>query len=192
MNASRHLARTMLVCAAVASSALALLAVPAGAADPHVEHFTFGPFVNTDNDFCGTGETVTETFTARVTVWNDPNQPLENRNHSVSDDVFTSASTGVTVTNHGAYGWADALISGDPNGVNTHRWTFKGNAQLTRVGGGGGVVAHDKGLLIVDVTWDGPQFDSNLIDVEIVKDAGGHPQFLGDFCAVMVPALGLG
>jgi hypothetical protein len=168
-----------------------LAAIPAaGATNPQVEHLTFGPTVSSDVDFCDTGQTVTETFTARLTVWLDPNQPVDTRNHTVSDDVFTSPS-GVTVTTHSAYGFTDMLLSGDPNGVNTHQWTFKGAAQITRLDGGGGVIVKDAGDFVVDTTWDGPEFQSDLTDLEVVKDAGGHPGFTADFCTVMVPALGL-
>ncbi len=83
------------------------------------------------------------------------------------------------------------LLSGDPNGVNTHEWTFKGAAQIMHASGGG-VVASDAGHLIVETIWSGPEFDSELLNVHIVRDAGGHPNFGGDFCALMVPALGLG
>jgi len=185
-----HLTRTLAIVAAAAIIGSVVVS-GAGAGNPGVQHLTFGPIVNTDDDFCGTGRTVTETFTARLTVWSDPNQPVDTRNHSVSDDVFASPSTGVTVANHSAYSFTDRLISGDPNGVNTHEWTFKGDAQSTRVAGQG-VLAHDAGFLVVDVTWDGPEFNSNITGAQVVKDAGKHPDFLSDFCASMVPALGLG
>lgn len=195
MRGLRVHARTRLVRTSAASAvaaALVLMMVPvAGAANPGVEHFTFGPFTATYDDFCGTGETVTETFAARLTVWLDPNQPVDSRSQSVSDEVLTAASTGVTVVNHTAYSFTDALISGDPNGINTHEWTFKGAAQVTRVAGGG-LLARDVGNLVVEVTWSGPEFESELLALQVVRDAGGHSRFAGDFCAQMVPALGLG
>jgi hypothetical protein len=187
---TNHVRAVVVVASTVAALALAG-ATGASAANPQVQHFTFGPFTNTDNDFCGTGETVTDTFTARLTVWLVPNQPVDTRNQSVADDVFTSPSTGVTVVKHSAYSFTDVLISGDPTGVNTHEWTFKGAAQVTRVAGSG-VIARDAGYLVVDVTWSGPEFESELIDIQIVRDAGGHSHFASDFCALMVPALGLG
>lgn len=176
----------------VFAAAALLAAIPvASAGNPDVQHFTFGPFVTTDDDFCGTGTSVTETFHAHTTVWNEPNQPVDARNQSVGDDVFTSAVTGVTVVNHASFSFTDRLISGDPNGVNTHEWTFKGATMVTRVVGSG-VLERDVGNLVVHTTWSGPEFDSELIDTEVVRDAGGHPRFLADFCATMIPALGLG
>jgi hypothetical protein len=98
---------------------------------------------------------------------------------------------GVTVTTHSAYSFSDVLLSGDPDGTNTHRWTFKGAAQVTRIAGGG-VIARDSGNFVVDATWDGPEFNSDLVSTEVVRDSGGHPDFTRDFCTLMVPALGLG
>jgi hypothetical protein len=185
MSGLRQHAFILVLCAAAA-----LLAIPAaGAAGP--QHLDFGPFPTTYDDFCGTGATVYETFTARLTVWDDPNQPVDTRNHTVSDDVFVSPSTGVTVTTRSAYGFTDVLLSTEPSGVNTHQWTFKGAAQITRAGGQG-VIFRDSGHFVVDTTWSGAEFHSDLLDTEVVKDAGGHPDFFGDFCAAMVPALGLG
>jgi len=188
---SPHRIRTFLG-ATAAIAAVALVAVPAaGAGNPQVEHFSFGPFVNTYDDFCGTGKTVTETFAGHLTVWNDPNQPVDSRNQSISEDVLTSPSTGVTVITHSAYSFTDSLVSGDPDGINTHEWTFKGAGQVTYAPGSG-VLARDAGFLVVDTTWSGPEFDSELLGIHVVSDAGGHPTFAGDFCALMVPALGLG
>ena len=176
----------------LAIAVLALAAAGAAAAgNPHVEHLSFGPTVTQYDDFCGTGEPVTETFTADLKVWLDPNQPVDSRNHTVSDDVFVSPTTGVTVTVHSAYGFTDVLLSGDPSGVNVHEWTFKGAAQVTRVKGQG-VIFRDSGNFVVDTTWSGPEFNSDLLDVEVVRDSGGHPDFTADFCTQMVPALGLG
>jgi hypothetical protein len=181
----------LLLVIAVLAAAAALVGPPtASAGNPQVLHFAFGPFVTTYDDFCGTGAAVTETFSGHANVWLAPNQPVDSRNQSVSDDVFKSQSTGVTVVTHSAYSFTDVLLAGDPNGVNTHEWTFKGAPQITRALGG--VLASDAGHLVVDTTWSGPEFDSDLLDVHVVRDSGGHPNFGGDFCALMVPALGLG
>lgn len=174
--------RILLAVASAAALAALVVAPPGGAARP--EHLTFGPIVTAYDDFCGTGAAVTETFSARLNVW-------DGRNQSVVDDVFTSPSTGVTVVSHSAYLFTDVLLSSEPSGVNTHQWTFNGAAQLTRVGGGGGVVISDTGRLVVQTTWSGPEFDSELLAVDVEKDAGGHPTFSDDFCSWIVPALGL-
>jgi hypothetical protein len=182
--------RVPLAVALTIAAAFVLLPV-AGASNPGVEHATFGPVVSELDDFCGTGKTVVETFAGHLTIWNDPNQPVDSRNQSVGDDVFTSADTGVTVVNHGAYSFTDTLVSGEPGGVNTHQWTFKGSAAIVRIVGSA-VISRDRGFLVVRTTWAGDEFDSELLDIEVVRDAGGHPDFTADFCAQMVPALGLG
>jgi hypothetical protein len=174
---------------AVIAVALAAASV-AAAGNPDVQHMRFATVTPYD-DFCGTGRPVTETFTADVTVWLDPNQPVQTRNHTESEDVFVAPSTGVTVTTHGAYSFDDVLLSTDPSGVNVHEWTFKGAAQITRVKGDG-VIFRDAGHFVVDTTWSGPEFRSDLLDLEVVRDDGGHPDFTSDFCTTMVPALGLG
>ena len=46
--------------------------------------------------------------------------------------VFVNPETGDSVIIHSAYSFSDAFVSGDPNPLNTHEWTFKGNAELIR------------------------------------------------------------
>jgi hypothetical protein len=180
---SLHLA---LLCAAVATC----IAVPSAiAANPHGGHF-FLSGTETQDDFCGTGKSVTDTYAIHLNVWDAPNQPVDGRNQSESTVVFTNPANGATVTIHNAYSFSDALISGDPNGLNTHEWTFKGNAELIR-GADGGVIGHDRGQLIVDVTWNGPEFSGEFVGLEIVSDRGGHGLFGSGDCSVLVPALGL-
>jgi hypothetical protein len=67
------------------------------------------------------------------------------------NDVFTNPANGATVIIHSAYEFTDRLISGDPNGLNTHEWTFKGAGQVIRAAHGG-VPSHDSGYLVVDNT----------------------------------------
>jgi hypothetical protein len=66
----------------------------------------------------------------------------------------------LTVVTRSAYCFTDVLVSGDPNGANTHEWTFKGAARLTRIVGGG-VIAPEAGNLVVDTSWSGPEFESD-------------------------------
>lgn len=181
----------LLIVSALAA-ALALAAVPiASAANPRVIHVPLSG-TNSDDDFCGTGTTVNDTYAGHVTFWLAPNQPVDSRNFSEINDVFTNPANGATVIIHVAYGFTDTLISGDPDGVNTHEWSFKGAGQVIR-SGQGGVLSRDVGYLVVHTTWAGPEFDSELISSEIVLDHGPHPGMEnGDhFCDVMVVALGL-
>jgi hypothetical protein len=183
--------KLLLIVSALAA-ALALAALPASAANPQVIHFTFSG-TNSDHDFCDTGMTVNDSYAGHATVWLAPHQPVDSRNFSEINDVFTNPANGATVVIHSAYGFTDTLISGDPNGLNTHEWTFKGAGQVIR-SALGGVLSRDVGYLVVHTTWAGPEFDSELITSEIVLDHGPHPGMEnGDhFCNVMVAALGLG
>ena len=119
-----------------------------------------------------------------------PNQPVVSRNQSESTAVFTNPATGASVIVHSAYAFTDTLLSGDPSGVNVHEWAFIGNAELIR-SADGGVLGHDRGSLVVDTTWDGPEFSGEFLGAQIVSDRGGHPLF-GNDCGVLVAALGLG
>jgi hypothetical protein len=182
---SLHLA---LLCAAVALC----IAVPAAiGANPQGGHFFFSGTESQD-DFCGSGHSVDDTYTIHLNVWNAPNQPVDSRNQSESTVVFTNPANGASVIVHSAYSFSDVLISGEPDGLNTHEWTFKGNAELIR-GSNGGALGHDKGQLIVHVTWNGPEFaGGQIVGLEFVTDRGGHAMFAAGDCSVLVPALGLG
>jgi hypothetical protein len=182
---SLHLA---LLCAAVALC----IAVPAAiGANPQGGHFFFSGTESQD-DFCGTGQSVDDTYAIHLNVWNAPNQPVDSRNQSESTVVFTNPANGASVIVHSAYSFTDVLISGEPDGLNTHEWTFKGNAELIR-GSNGGVLGHDKGQLVVHVTWNGPEFaGGQIVGLEFVTDRGGHGMFAAGDCSVLVPALGLG
>jgi hypothetical protein len=174
------------------AAVLALAAVQlASAANPQVIHFTFSG-TNTDDNFCDTGMTVNDSYAGHVTVWLAPNQPVDSRNFSEINDVFTNPANGATVIIHSAYGFTDTLISGDPSGLNTHEWIFKGAGQVIRAAHGG-VLSHDTGYLVVHTTWNGPEFFGEFVGSEIVFDRGPHPGMEnGDhFCNVMVAALGL-
>jgi hypothetical protein len=176
------------VIVAVLVAALAA-ASAATAANPQHVHLAFSG-TETQDDFCGTGKSVNESFDIQLNLWGAPNQPVATRNQSESTTVFTNPADGTSVIVHNAYSFTDALLSGDPSGVNTHEWTFTGNAELIRAADGG-VLGHDRGTLVVDTTWNGPEFSGDFLGAEIVSDRGGHPLF-GNDCAVLVPALGLG
>jgi hypothetical protein len=189
--------RAFLVVAVIASAMAAVLALGSSpgalAANPNSPcdspssqiiscHFS-GSFA--DNDFCGTGQTIDVVFEGRFTVPVAPNQPVDTWNNSESNAVLTNPSTGATVLTHSAYRFTGTLISGDPNGVHTVQWVFKGAAEIIR-DPHGGVLSRDAGYLVVDATFNG----DDLISTEIVADRGGHPLF-GNDCSVLAPALGL-
>jgi hypothetical protein len=186
----RSLHKLVFIASAVAAAAALSIAAAASAANPQHVHLSFFGTESQD-DFCGTGKTVSDSFAIQLNVWAAPNQPVDSRNQSESEVVFTNPANGATVIVHSAYAFSDALISGDSTGLNVHEWIFKGNAELIR-GSDGGVLGHDKGQLVVDVTWNGPEFSGEFVSAEVVTDRGGHSMFTGGDCSVLVPALGLG
>jgi len=184
--------RTLFPRALLAAAAVAFAAVPVShAANPEVIHFAYSG-TDTLDDFCGTGKDVDISFAGHVNVWPDPDEPFAARNQSMGTNVLTNPSTGATVITHSAYQFTDTPVSGDPNGLNTHQWVFKGLGEVIRAGDGGVLSAGtDAGYLVVDTTWDGPEFAGAPVSVEIAADRGGHPLFLAGDCSVLVPALGL-
>lgn len=166
--------------------ALAIVAAPAAhAANSQVVHFKFSG-TDSDNDFCGTGKTIDLSFEGVVTLFLAPKQPIDFRNQSEGDTVLTNPSNGASVIIHSAYQFSTTLVSGDPSGLHTFEWVFKGGAEIIREAGGG-VLSRDAGDLVVDVTFNGDDF----VSAQIVGDHGPHPNF-GNDCNVLVPALGLG
>lgn len=181
---------SFLMVALAISIATAIAATSAAlAADPQHVHLTFSGS-ETQDDYCGTGKSVSDSFRIELNLWGAPNQPVASRNQSESTIVVTNPANGAAVIIHSAYSFSDALVSGDPSGLNTHEWVFAGNAELIR-SEGGRVLGHDRGYLVVDATWNGPEFSGAFVSAEVVSDRGGHPLF-GNDCAVLVPALGLG
>ncbi len=170
-------------------SALAFVALPAApAANPEVNHFTFSDTFS-DDDFCGTGITVDISVAGHGTEFFAPNQPVDYRQTIEGNAVFSNPLNGNTVINHFANTFSDLVISGDPEGLHVHEFTFKGLPEMLRTQNGG-VLIRDAGYLIFHQTFDGDEFISS----EIFVDKGPHPDAESDFvlfCEVMTSALGL-
>jgi hypothetical protein len=169
-------------------AALALVALPAVAANPEVNHFEFSDEF-TDTDFCGTGMTVDISVAGHGTEFFAPNQPVDYRNTTVGNVVFTNPLTGDTVIQHFAGPLSDTTISGDPEGLHVHEIVVRGLPELFRAEHGG-VLTRDAGYVVLRQTFDGDEF----ISAEIVVIRGPHPELESDFelfCEVMTEALGL-
>ena len=170
-------------------AAISLVVLPAAiAANPDVNHFEFSDTFS-DDDFCGTGMTVDISVAGHGTEFFAPNQPVEYRNHVEGNTVFTNPLNGKTVINHFANTFSDATISGDPEGLHVHEFTFKGLAEMFRTKRGG-VLLRDAGYIIFRQTFNGDEFISS----EIFVNRGPHPDAESDFalfCEVMTSALGL-
>jgi hypothetical protein len=170
-------------------AAFALGGVPSAvAANPGVTHFIdVGSF--TDTDYCETGHAVDISFSARITEFFAPNQPVDTRRVQHGTFVLTNPETGATVTNHFANQMAEVTISGDPPGVHTEEWTFIGMTEMLRTEHGG-VLTRDAGYLVVRFDFNGDEVTSR----EIVVNKGQFPDAETNFtlfCEVTTSALGL-
>ena len=185
-----RLTRTLGLAAGLAMvGSMSLAAVPSAlAANPDVNHFTFSDSF-TDDDFCGTGQTVNISVFVRGTEFFAPNQPVDYRNVTQGNNVFTNPLNGATVINHFAGPFSDTIISGDPEGLHTHEFTNKGLPEMLRTEHGG-VLIRDAGYIVFHQVDNGDEFVSS----EIVVNRGPHPEAESDFtlfCDVMTDALGL-
>ncbi|HEU4947913.1 MAG TPA: hypothetical protein VFT31_12230 [Kribbella sp.] len=169
--------------------ALGLGAVPSAvAANPDVNHYTITESF-TDGDFCGTGQAVETSVFARVTEFLAPNQPVDYRNVTEGNVVYTNPQNGATVIRHFAGPVSDTIISGDPEGVHTQEITVIGLVLLLRTADGG-VLMRNAGYLVLHEVFNGDEFVSR----EVVVDKGPHPNAESDltlFCDLTTDALGL-
>jgi hypothetical protein len=170
--------------------ALGLGAVPSAvAANPGVNHFTITESF-TDPDFCGTGQAVDTSISVKGTEFLAPNQPVDSRNVTVVNVVYTNPENGATVLRHAAGPVSDTIISGDPEGVSTHEIRFIGLTRLLRTADGD-VLVGGAGYLVLHQVINA---DGEVISSEIVVDRGPHPIAESDFalfCDFMTDALGL-
>jgi hypothetical protein len=166
---------------------LAAITASARAANPTVNHFTdSGTF--TDDDFCGTGETVNGSFSVTMTEFLTPNQ-ADYKTSGQGNVYFTNPANGSTVINHFAGQFTATVISSTESGT-TELDTNKGLPEQLRTANGT-VLLRDAGYIQFENT-----FDSNgeFVDGHIVIDRGPHPDAESDFeafCGVMTEALGL-
>jgi hypothetical protein len=172
---------------ALGLSPSAVAASPNGSCNSPAAQVVSCKFANSfaDSDFCGSGQTVDESFEGRFTIPLAPSAE-SNWNNSTSDGVLTNPATGATVLIHSAYRFTETVISGDPNGVHTVQAVFAGAAEIIR-DAHGGVIARDAGHLVVNAIFDGGDF----VSAEIVSDNGGHSLFDNGDCSVLAPALGI-
>ena len=168
--------------------ALGLGAVPSAvAANPGVNHFTITESF-TDPDFCGTGQAVETSISVKGTEFLAPNQPVDSRNVTQVNVVYTNPENGATVLRHAAGPVSNTIISGDPEGVHTVETTVRGLSGLLRTADG--VVVLGAGYLVLHEVFNGDEFVSQ----EIIINNGPHPEADNDFdlfCGVVTEALGI-
>jgi hypothetical protein len=168
--------------------ALGVGSVPsADAANPDVNRFSFTESF-TDPDFCGTGEAVDVSLTVKGTEFLAPNQPVDYRNVSEVEVVYTNPENGATVLRHAAGPLSQTIVSGDPAGVHTVELIVSGLSGQLRTADG--AVLLGAGSIVFRETFNGEDFISR----EILVDRGPHPNLESDlafFCEVTTAALGL-
>jgi hypothetical protein len=179
-----------LVLALGAAIAASLTAIGAGAlaANPTVNHFSDSG-IFTDDDFCGTGETVNGTFDVKGTEWLTPNQ-ADYRNTAQGTNTFTNPVSGATVILHFAGPFTATIVSFNEDGGTTELHTFKGLPEQIKTEQGS-LLLRDAGYVTFLRTFDA---EGEMISSEVVLERGPHPDLDSDFeafCEVMVPALGL-
>jgi hypothetical protein len=158
------------------------------AGQPGVEHFT-EPIDDMDTNFCGTGETVIVTGEVTGTAFTQPNQDVDYWEVTRGFVTLTSPDTGLSVTLRWANRFTDVVISGDEEGIHTHRFTVMGLPEQFKLPNGG-VITLDAGLIVLENIFEGDEFLSS----EITFVAGPHPAAESGFelfCQVIPAALGL-
>ena len=163
-----------------------LFPATAHAASPEPTKFSPPPETVIDDDFCGTGETVTITTTVKGVDFNDPHQG-EFASVFQGKQTFTSVG-GTTVVGHFAGRFTNTVVAGEEEGVHTHAFTNIGLPEQFRTKGGG-LITLDAGSITFLVTFDGDE----ELDVDVVQ-SGPHPQADSDFtlfCEVIPEALGI-
>ena len=165
-------------------AAAVLAPVPAHAAPP--EKFS-DVLASTDEDLCGTGETVTITFSVKGVRFPSP------RNADVAEtyrvrQTFTFGDT--TVVGQAAGRFTSALVSVGAQGQKTFAYTSKGLPESFRLQGGGGLLTRDAGSITIFRTFDAA---GALVD-ETFTASGPHPAAASGFalfCEVVPAALGI-
>jgi hypothetical protein len=174
----------------LACALMSLVATPAGAA---AQGGLGAPdfkdrFVNELDldDFCDTGETVHLVERIVGNVWETDDGKIFRLAFSVAG-TFTYGDATVYARNAGQV--RDVLIAGDDQDEpHTHHGIETGLRSMLRAPGGG-VVTLDHGYLEY-ISEFGE--DHELLDLEVLKDAGGHPDFYDPvWCEAAVELLGI-
>lgn len=136
-----------------------------------------------DDDFCGTGEDVATQFEVRATVWEreDAFKVVFNDKtwFTYNDVTLVLQFTGLTVE------MAAPTQSGATETIEVIETGLRANLKLAN----GRVLTSDHGLLHYLISFDE---NGNFLDVEVLRDRGGHPAFLDDvLCEAATAAFGI-
>jgi len=176
---SRLLSIGILVAVAVMA-----MAVPALGAKPTVIHERFTEEFS-ETDFCGVSGLTVDHGVRGVQNIREDGEDFRATGHI--RDVFTNPDNGKSVIVSVGGQEREELISGDPEGLHTVLFSFRGLPEKIQTAHGA-VLTRDAGLIAQLATFNGDEFVSS----EIVVNKGPHPEADADFalfCDVIVAAL---
>lgn len=157
------------------------------AASPDPNRFTIMESF-TDDNFCGTGQSVDVSVSVKGMEFFAPNQAVDYRNIAEVKVVHTNPENGAIVVRHAAGLISQTLVSGDPEGVHTVEVIVSGLSGQLRTADGS--VLLGAGYVVFREVFNGEEFVSR----EILVNRGPHPNLESDlalFCDVTTDALGL-
>jgi hypothetical protein len=136
-----------------------------------------------DDDFCGTGADVSVHVEGHETVWE-----REDAFKLVTNVEASFTHEGVTLVAMNAGRIVGIVVPAQGGAARTEEIVETGlRARLVLPGGG--VLTSDHGLLHYVISFDE---NDGVVDVEILRDRGGHPAFTSDvFCEAATAAFGL-
>ena len=140
-----------------------------------------------DPDFCGTGTSIDVSFEVTFTAHEGKAGTFKATEHG--SFTFTNPATGDAVIVRFAQQYTETLLSGDPDGVHTIAFTYKGLPEQIWTPHGR-PLSRDAGFLTVVEVYDGDELLSSTITVK----KGPHPEADSDFalfCEVTTEALGI-
>ena len=155
---------------------IATCVIPVLAAGP--DHETVRG-TDVDNDFCGTGQTVTEAFVGVFNGWDD-------KAFGHIQTTWTNPANGIAVYDS-VSGGAKVSFIDDGDGAYTIAVTREGQPFRVQVVGGP-LIVQDAGLIIAYNHFDA---DGNYLGTDVVVVDGPHPGRELDWCALMVDLLQL-
>jgi hypothetical protein len=135
------------------------------------------------DDFCGTGESVSVQIERQETVWEG-----EDAFKVVLNEKVLFTHDGVTLVAQSAGRVLGIFLPAQEGAAQTVEIVETGLRARLKLPNGG-VLTSDHGLLHYIISFDE---DDEVVDVEILRDRGGHPAFASDvFCQAATAAFGL-
>jgi hypothetical protein len=182
---------TAAVALVLCALALPLGAVAASGGGQPAFHDRVFDDAGTDDDFCGTGETINFVGRAVINGWvgetgGDPEQVVKAA--FSYRYTITNPATGAAVVDSAAGEDTNVIVAGQESGPHTHEFTAKGLRGKLQAANGP-VLLRDAGSITYRVSFDE---NDEFTGLEIVRVSGPHPGLGTDaWCDAAVEALGL-